>query len=366
MQSMKYPAARTLRSAPLRLRLYVAPMLFLACGPGGLPPLFEPVDISPPAVLGFELAGKGGLRVFFNEDVSVSEGGASILDAAGAALPLAEAEAAGRELVVAAEGDREPGADYRLECRVRDAWGNSASFVIPFTGANDRLPLLLINEVRSDSSKPRCDMVELYAVSPGSTAGMVLASGIVGDADWAYRLPAFETAAGEYIVIHLSRPEGEGWADETGTDLSVSAGADAADAGRDLWYPGIAAIAKGSGTLALYGSSSGGIMDAFIYTDRTSASDADYGGFGSEKMRRRADAIASLGAWEAEGGMRPEICASSAGTTETRTLCRDSSSSDSGSAADWHVAPTRGASFGYPNTDARYDPASRKPRKKQH
>jgi hypothetical protein len=357
-------AAGRPRFAPLCLALAAAPALCLACGPGRLPPPFEPVDIYPPAVLGSEPEGKAGLRVYFDEDVAVSGGGAIILDAAGAALPLAETLAAGRELVVAAEGELEPGADYRLECRVRDAWGNSASFVLPFTGLNERLPRLLLNEVRTDSSKPRCDMVELYALEPGSTAGMVLASGVVGDAEWVYRLPVFEAAAGEYIVIHLSRPEEGGWADETGPDLAVSAGTDAAASGRDLWYPGTAALAKGSGSLSLYGSPSGGIMDAFIYTDRTSESDGDYGGFGSEKMRRRAMAIESLGAWKAEGGMRPEACASSAGTTETRTLCRDSASSDGDGAADWHVAPTRGASFGAPNTDLRYDPASRKARKK--
>jgi len=188
---------------------------------------------------------------------------------------------------------------------------------------------------------------------------MALACGVIGDAEWVYRLPSAEVAAGEYLVIHLARPEEPGWADETGTDRSASGGPDASPEGRDFWYPGSATLVKGSGALALYGSPSSRIMDAFLYTDRTSASDEDYGGFGSAKLKRRAEAVIAFGAWKAEGGARPEACASSAGTTETRTICRGSDSADSDSAADWHVVPTKGASFGRANSDERYEPAAK-------
>ncbi len=329
-----------------------------SCGPGKLPPPFDPVDIDPPAVLGFSQEGRRTLRIDFDEDVLVDPGDAAILDSGGAPIAVASCAVEGKALFLSTESDQDPGADYRVECRARDAWGNSARFALPFTGLNDRLPVLRINEVRTDSSKPKTDIVELYAVSGGLCAGMVLASGVIGDAEWIYRLPSAEVSAGEYLVIHLARPEEPGWEDETGTDRAASGGPDAFPEGRDFWYPGSATLVKGSGALALYGSPSSPIMDAFLYTDRTSSSDEDYGGFGSAKLKRRVEAVIASGAWRAEGGARPEACVSSMGTTETRTICRGSASADSDSRADWHIVPTKGSSFGRANSDERYEPAA--------
>jgi hypothetical protein len=51
-----------------------------------------------------------------------------------------------------------------------------------------------------------------------------------------------------------------------------------------------------------------------------------------------------------EDGVNPE------GSTGTRSLCRSSASMDNDRPEDWHVVPTRAATFGTDNSDEVFQP----------
>lgn len=329
-----------------------------ACGSRPSPLLPWDRDLSPPCILDLYMDGRDSILLALDEDARFLEPGPALWDSSGKGLELGcpqDAGEASTRIGLRSLMPLSPGQEYLLEGRVADLWGNSQAFLLPLWGYNPHPARLLINEVRSESSSPRCDMVELYVAGEGSSAGLCLVAGSPADHDWLWRLPAVELAAGACLVLHLKAAPGIAPVD----DLESLDAAQGPDCGpwRDLWYPGEAALPGANGCLCLLGGPRGPILDALCYTDRNSSSDERYGGFGSAKFRDRVGAIAAAGAWAVEdGAVRPEDCASSVGVTETRTLCRSAGSADSDGRADWHIVPTRGATWGGPNLDDQYLP----------
>jgi hypothetical protein len=185
--------------------------------------------------------------------------------------------------------------------------------------------------------------------------------GTVDRHTWSLRFPPREVAAGDYVVAHLKTFTGEAAINEV-NNKGESGGADSSAAAWDFWLPGEeAALPGGNGLVCLYRDPSGGLLDAMIYSERTSTSDTAYGGFGSKNFQAQAAELAATGQWKTDGEtIRPEDCVPSAACTSTRTLCRGSSSADTDAAADWHTVPTGKSSFGQPNSDERYDPTAAK------
>ena len=67
--------------------------------------------------------------------------------------------------------------------------------------------------------------------------------------------------------------------------------------------------------------------------------------------------LASVGGWKTAGDEpAPEDAVNPDGSTSTRSMCRWSSGEDTGAAADWHIVPTRGSTFGATNSDEVYVP----------
>jgi hypothetical protein len=94
-----------------------------------------------------------------------------------------------------------------------------------------------------------------------------------------------------------------------------------------------------------------------MYSNRTSQSDERYRGFGSQEMLARAEELVGDGGWRPAGArVLPEDGVSPEQSTATRSLCRSSGSADTDQAQDWHVVPTRQASFGLENSDEVYAP----------
>jgi hypothetical protein len=161
-------------------------------------------------------------------------------------------------------------------------------------------------------------------------------------------------SAGDFIVLH-TKPQGlPEEVDESGSDLAASGGYDAS-AARDFWLRLGTGLSGSNGVLTLYASSTGLLLDAVFYTNRTSESDQDYGGFGSEALRTAVKEIVAAGGWKTAGADPvPEDGVPSAGGTSTRSLGRSSRSDDADLASDWHLVPTKGVTFGSPNSDEAY------------
>lgn len=342
---------------PVRGRLLsaaaAAAALLSACLPQVVSEALGPRDLKPPSVRVWDAPGPGEFTVDFDEDVEACPGDfASDPD-----LGSLEVRSEGSRVRIETASPLPPGSALSLEGTVRDAAGNSTSFVLPFRGHNPDLPRVLLNEVLTQGSSTHPDLVELVVLESGDLAGLTFRVGCAAEPVLVYVFPPCAVSAGEYVVLHL-KPQGiPEERDETG-DPAASGGLDAYPYSRDFWYPGgDGALPGENGLMTLYRSPTGSILDALLYSARTSASDTKYGGFGTQDLLDQARAVVAEGAWLKSGPeVRPEDAARSEGSTSTRTLCRSSGSEDTDSASDWHVVPTRGSTVGGRNSDAVYVP----------
>ncbi len=347
--SAREPGARGRACGPALLGVLV----LAGCVPELVSDALEPRDLTPAGVVAWDSSGSRELLVEFDEEIHPAPGGFAAAPDLGVLETLAE----GSRLRIRTGADAAPGRAFSLEGLVEDASGNTTSFVLPFWGYNPALPRVVINEALTQGSSAHPDALELRSLEAGNLAGLAFFVGTPGHPVLRYVFPDCEVAAGAFIVLHMS-PQGIPQEIDETEDPTASGGLDAAPEARDFWYrDGGGALPGENGVLTLCRSPTGGLVDALLYSARTSESDSKYLGFGSQALLAQARDLASAGAWGFSGeDVRPEDAARSSGTTSTRTLCRSRDSGDSDSGSDWHVVPTRGSTIGSENTDERYEP----------
>ena len=315
----------------------------LGCEPVGHA-LVEDVDLLPPVFNGITVTSATTVVARFDEPVTMAP------EAVTVEPDLAVTEVgSGEEVVITVATPLAAGRSYTLHTTARDERGNSTTFVARFWGFNPRPPGLVINEFTTQGSKKRPDAIELYVTRDGNLGGVTVYD---GSAD-SYRdhvvLPAIEVAAGDYVVIHATA---HGLGEDEHADPDQSDHELALPAVWDFWMQEGTGLSGKNGVLTVHVAPGGALLDGVLYSNRTSDSDERYRGFGSKATMLRADRLAELGGWEFAGErIAPEDAISSAATTSTRSLNRDSTATDTDSAADWHTVPTRGASFGTVNSD---------------
>lgn len=349
----RFAGAWRLALAAFALAIALA-IALAACVPRAVPAVFTPGDMRPPAVTTWGPVGSRSLIINFDEELADIMPG--VTSSPGAPVAGCRLGGDGRSLVVDLGSDQEPGASYAVSGIVADASGNQSSFVLPYWGHNPDPPRMLCNELLTEGTSTHPDAIEFYVAAGGQCAGLAFFVGTPESFDLRYIFPRLVVAAGDFIVLHL-KPQGlETEVDEC-LDKAAAAGLDATAGAWDLWYRGgNGALSGKNGALSLCVSPNGGFLDAVLYSERTAESDTAYGGFGSAALRDRVALIVAADAWQAPDPPRPEDCARSTGTTSTRTICRSSSSGDTGTGADWHIVPTKGSSLGLANSDAVYVP----------
>jgi hypothetical protein len=259
-----------------------------------------------------------------------------------------------------------PGLPYQLEAVVEDEAGNGLHLLTPFYGFNGQVPALLINEFTTRGTGSHPDAVELKVMEGGNMGGVVLYEGTPGSHDDRLIFPAFEVSTGDFLIIHF-KPEGIPQEIDETSAKDLSGGLDVSDQAYDFWVREGAGISGNNGVLSLYDRPGGAILDGVLYSDRTSDSDEKYGGFGTLDSWERAQELTADGGWTISGEqVRPEDAVSPEGSTGTRSICRstgsansafpDGASVDTDTAADWHIVPTRGFTFGEENSDEVYVP----------
>ena len=315
----------------------------LGCEPVGHA-LAEDVDLLPPVFDGISVTSATTVVVRFDEPVTMAPETVTVEPD----LTVSEI-GSGEEVVITVATPLAAGRSYTLHTTARDERGNSTTFVARFWGFNPRPPGLVINEFTTQGSKKRPDAIELYVTRDGNLGGVTVYD---GSAD-SYRdhvvLPAVEVAAGDYLVIHATA---HGLGEDEHADPDQSDHELALPGVWDFWMQEGTGLSGKNGVLTVHAAPGGALIDGVLYSNRTSDSDERYRGFGSKATMLRADRLAELGGWKFAGErIAPEDAISSAATTSTRSLNRDSSATDTDSAADWHTVPTRGASFGAVNSD---------------
>jgi hypothetical protein len=317
----------------------------MSCGPVADPRSAE-ADLRPPQVETVRTLGPREIGIRFNEDASLDAEKTRITPD----LAISGITASARETVIRGAAQT-PGRLYTLETEALDARGNSASFIVEFYGWNGSVPRLLINELTPRGSGSHPDLVELKALTAGDMGGVTLYLGTPGSHDGRIRFPSFHVAAGSFILVHLKPAGDPGEVDET-ADTASSTGFDASDAAFDFWMRESKGLGGNNGVVSLYDRPGGACLDGFLYSNRTSQSDERYRGFGSTEMLARAEELVRDGGWKPAGSrVLPEDGVNPDGSTGTRSIGRSSSSADSDVPSDWHIVPTRKATFGAENSD---------------
>jgi len=326
-------------------------------------------DVSLPRFLGLEVVSAREVRASFSSPVTLVTASVSLAGTGAAGgEPAASDEPAARDEPAEMPGTvswedspgsgtilmnlaEAPGIGTRavLEATVRDGKGNTLSFAAPFTGFNDRVAGLRINEVRTDYSKPKVEFVEFLVTAAGNLAGMeFFIAGNTASPVWEF--PAAEVVPGDYVVYHLRSVE-EGLVNETG-GVSASSGVDSCPDARDFWDVQSKAPLKETNVLLLRSRKGGSLQDAFL------CAEAGRTEWPTDALRLAALEAFEAGLWSPGPLVSDAFC--STGMTVTRTAGRNPAPAASGagapgtagavsSAACWRICATSRASPGRQN-----------------
>lgn len=225
-------------------------------------------DFTVPQVKDVTVADSNTLSVFLSRNVSVDD--ARIVDSSGVEMTgLTTYVDESENRVDYTLADRmDIGKKYVLDTTLEDMKGNSVTLSIDFLGYNDRVPSLVLSEIRTKnkSSSDKSEFVEIYALSSGNLSGLEIVSAYDGE-DKKYSFPAIEVKKGEYIVVHM-RNDTEGCVDELDTNLRLATTSDSSSA-RDLFAQNLndGRFAAGSDIIAIRDGASKKILDCFVYVD---------------------------------------------------------------------------------------------------
>jgi hypothetical protein len=248
------------------------------------------------------------------------------------------------------------GARLTADLLVEDARGNTLNVLVPLRARNDRMPPFLINELRTEHSKPKTEFIELKTTGPGSLGALRLF--IAGNAKQplVYEFPPAEVKKGEYIVIHLRNIE-EGTADETGADTGISGGADAQGDARDFWIPGSGKLLHKTDAVYFLDQDDR-VIDGVMLSENPDPR------WKKDHFAQAAEFLHGQGAWAQippgdTGGAVPgpadAVHTAAVKTAMTRSVSRDETAADTNTAADWYVTATGGATPGKPNNPKRFE-----------
>jgi hypothetical protein len=242
------------------------------------------------------------------------------------------------------------GERFIADLLVEDHAGNTLNVLIPFRTRNDRLPGLLINELRTEYSRPRTEFVELKTLEAGNLGALRLY--IAGNAaPLVFEFPPAEAAAGEYIVLHLRTLDSDmGTANETGQDLALSKGNEAGSKARDFWIPDSAKLLHKTDAVYLVDQDDR-IIDAVMLSETPDS------WWSKEEFVQAADMLYRQDAWlSADGNIAgPPDAVISGKSTPTRSICRTENASDGNNAGDWYITVNSGATPGGPNNPKHYE-----------
>jgi hypothetical protein len=237
-----------------------------------------------------------------------------------------------------------PGERMTADLVAEDEAGNTINVLVPFRARNSRLPPLLINELRTEYSKPRVEFIELKLLGTGNLGALRVFA--VGNKNpLLYEFPPVEAAAGEYVVLHLRTIE-EGCRDECGADLAESGGTDALATARDFWIPGTAKLLHKTDAVYVMDQDDT-IIDAVILAEVVEP------WWNKDVFAEAAALFLEKKAWKTADGKIPApsdaVDTGPVKTAATKSISRNEGAEDTNTAADWYVTAASGATPGKQN-----------------
>lgn len=266
---------RTMLPALLLILIVVMSMLPFGCRSSVDGIDFLQGDFSLPEIVNVQVVDSYSVTLDFSKPVCVnlariSEKSESDLENSSDVSSMLEDE--GHRVTFTMKNKSKIGQKYLLDAELEDQSGNTLTVQVEFRGFNDRIPELVMSELRmkKKSNKSGPEFVEFYAITAGNTSGLALMSGANGNEN-RYEFPAMEVKAGEYIVLHL-RNDCEGSVDETGANLSLATAPDCTRTSRDIFAPrgdkDKRFLGIGSDVIYLQNVNSGKVYDALLVIDK--------------------------------------------------------------------------------------------------
>lgn len=341
-------------------------------------------SVVPPVLESFTVESADAMLLCFDKPVSVTNASLSLSAGGGASgLPgtsasLGSAGAAGgtgatgdppspadpdRPIAVTSEScgdgtsvrlvfaeETQIGSVYDMTALASDSDGNTLTFTITFDAFNDRLPELLLCELRNaySSKSNKYEFVRLYCTKSGNLSGLELVN--AGDgAGQAFVFPPVEVAAGEYICVHLRKMKDDGgsWmqagmTDETDGNRRASTAVDSSDDAWDFWQDNQKSRLSPSDIVLVRNRTNGTVLDAFLFRDPKKES-----GSWDGKYESYCRAVEQSGRWlDGQGQATADFPSAFPATNitssaVTRTMKRRNLEFRPSSAADWYVAQPR-------------------------
>jgi hypothetical protein len=241
-----------------------------------------------------------------------------------------------------------PGMRYTADLLAEDTDRNTINVLVSFRARNNRMPSLVINELRTEYSKPRAEYIEFKMKSAGNLGAIRVF--IVGNykQPLVYEFLPVEVDEGEYVVLHLRTLE-ENCKDEYGESLEESGGADSSPTARDIWIPDSTKLLHKTDMIYLLDQDDR-VLDAIIMSETTDL------WWNKDYFAEAADFLFKQGAWKSIDGKicRPADALISDKATLTRTISRDETVKNTGTAADWYITVGSGATPGKLNNPTRF------------
>ena len=287
-------------------------------------------DCKIPIFLGAEAIDYDVLTCIFDEPVYCE-----ISDISIGQLNVIAVNQDANSITIQFDRDLLPGTQHQLSARVRDVAGNSLRFTTMFWACNPDMPEMVINEFSTKGNANHPDRIEILILSDGNIAGAALCDGIGPSFDSEFIFPSLAVERNDRIVVY--------YGEKTDQEQPL------------MFYGGTTGLGSNNGVLTLSRTSGTTIIDAVLYSNRTSESDVNYAGFGTKKVYERALLLEQSGQW-LPSPIAPEHGIDSTYSTATRSLCRDELVFDSNSNIEWYVVPTGKASFGLPNCPDKHQP----------
>jgi hypothetical protein len=312
----------------------------------------DPEHLKAPVVLGVSATEDRVVEAVFDKDVWLDKKLLAIYPP----LEIEDVADGSRNVRVSLRENGSPGVRYTFEAKVKDARGNTTSFLYHFYGFNSRIPKLLINEFITTSSTTVFTRVEIAVRSDGNMGGVTFFEGTKSYADKTFIFPSFEVKKEDFIILHF-KPDGlPGEIDET-LDKTAATGKGASPTAFDFWAQGTGNLSKDNDVLSLYSNPEGLLLDGVLYTIKEYEEGMKYNGFGTSLMLNKVSELVADGGWLIAGSEPyPRDGVNPKGSTSTRSLGRSGDYGDTNKPEDWHIVPTGKASFGRPNSDEVYVP----------
>ncbi|MDR2542733.1 MAG: hypothetical protein LBC80_04705 [Treponema sp.] len=244
-----------------------------------------------------------------------------------------------------------PGIMVNADILAEDENRNTINVLVSFRSRNDRMPELVINEIRTENSNPRAEFIEFKMRTDGNLGAMrvFILGNTNASRETIYEFRPVEVKKDDYVVLHLRTVE-DSARDEYNGRKDESGGRDASPEAWDFWIPGNSKRIHREASVIYVLDQDDKVITGVMISNESSA------WWGKDYFAEAAIMLHNQGAWKSrDGGLPgPADAIRSLGTTNTRTLNRDERVPNTNTNADWYVTVTSGVTAGRPNNPGRH------------